>query len=437
LLQLILDHSRPWFASLVLEDFEKESYDHFDATVLEKIAQSIVCKKILQPKAIFMSDNGKRGQLCLFLNKVYAEVPFDDFENTNTIQPMDVDDPWPSITGTPSEMNLNDYDEKSLINSHFACLSENSWSKRLSLVRRGNKIVVNWKPYSVMPTPSEDLLLHLLLTGLPMVPAFAECVGSGDDMNLREVSLSQFMNDYFSSPYHRSHSLPFGNANQKTRNGDLLESIGSTAICVASHVDGYQGSSLLKLLDRLIYLLTGTGMSPSATKQRFGSIANNMWIPFLSVPDCRWPGFLKPDNGFWMGTMTRTSNSEMIDGKFDLYTASLATAARKLVLLQNGGSFEFKNHGVVDGREFVKILMNIPEGSVLHIVITRKMQDSYFTKQYAAENFRKANPHIERCIFYRFNLKTRSFDRMTDIETDKTVTKECLVFFIEVMESFK
>lgn len=50
-------------------------------------------------------------------------------------------------------------------------------------------------------------------------------------------------------------------------------------------------------------------------------------VPFLAVPDCTWPDFFTPNDGFNLGTMQRSFNTDRIDLEWQLRS----TTGRPLV----------------------------------------------------------------------------------------------------------
>jgi hypothetical protein len=91
----------------------------------------------------------------------------------------------------------------------------------------------------------------------------------------------------------------------------------------------------------------------------------------------------------------------------------------------------------VDLAEMKKILSRIPRDSILHLVVTRELQENYFVKDGALENFRAESNECDRCKFFRWSVKDSMLKPMNDFNQAPYQKKTCAVIFIELLGNLK
>ncbi|KAG6959929.1 hypothetical protein JG687_00008500 [Phytophthora cactorum] len=207
------------------------------------------------------TDEFKIGQLCLLLCTSYHVV--DDKVNT--------------------------------IDGHFARLLEQP-AFELHLDTDGGlwKDNNSWTCRCVMPSPKEDMLLHLTMTGGPFFRPF-------DQPLCTVISKIQ-------PPFH------YDNTEQRSNDGMRLEALTAAAIVLASHAGGFGGVAFPTFLRELLFEL---GVSERGEMiQLLQDVEIAGWgtrvVPFLSPPNEEWPEWLN-DSSTRFGNLFRTSNEDRID----------------------------------------------------------------------------------------------------------------------------
>ncbi|KAF1791909.1 P-loop containing nucleoside triphosphate hydrolase [Phytophthora cactorum] len=197
----ILKHSRPLFAQIALKHMQDNPYnDSRDLnTYLNAMAGTLASRFGALKKR---TDEFKIGQLCLLLCTSYHVV--DDKVNT--------------------------------IDGHFARLLEQS-AFELHLDTDGGlwKDSNSWTCRCVMPSPKEDMLLHLTMTGGPFFRPF-------DQPLCTVISKIQ-------PPFH------YDNTEQRSNDGMRLEALTAAAIVLASHAGGFGGVAFPTFLRELLFEL--------------------------------------------------------------------------------------------------------------------------------------------------------------------------------------
>jgi hypothetical protein len=316
----ILEHSRPLFSHfLSFEGLNNgQSFDFVLKTVFEKV---------VDVKKIFIGYYGPLGQIRLFQN---------------------------------AHSTISDSGEHctALIHSHFAQLSG---ERKLTLKNDGclsgqDQI---WKPCSSFPLVADDVLLYLLLMGGKHYPAFR--------LNGCVVPYVYFLLNITSTVDHRRHMLDLSNGVQKSNDGNFLESLLCSTVCLASHCNGVDGTMLGSFLLNLIFQLQDTTLDP--TEVTIGGLEKleskcKMRIPFLSPPNMKWPEYFKdiPESNF--GNLERARNEDRVDLVADCNIVG-----------------EAKDYGeLLELVTLRKILRRIPKETKLHLVFTRHLRKSYFNR---------------------------------------------------------
>jgi hypothetical protein len=338
----ILEHSRPLFSQFLSVE-EANNGQSFDS-LLQKVFD-----KVVDVKKIFINYYGPLGQIRLFQN---AHSKISDFGEQCT----------------------------ALIHSHFAQLSG---EKKLILKNDGclsgqDQI---WQPCSEFPLVSNDVLLYLLLMGGQNFPAFR--------INGRLVPYVYFLLHITSTVDHRRHMLDLSNGVQKSNDGNFLESLLCTTVCLSSHCNGIEGIRLDGFLLNLIFQLQNTILDPDDVaidgleklKRR-----KEIMIPFLSPPNMKWPNYLKDIPKSKFGNLKRARNMDRVD-----------------LLTDSNIAGESKDYGnLIDLDTLRGIINRIPKKTKLHLVFTRKLQQRYFRKPLLfSKEF--ANSHTFKMAYFKID----------------------------------
>jgi hypothetical protein len=374
----ILKHSRPLFSHfLSVEDANNgQSFD----SLLQKVFD-----KVVDVKKIFVDDYGPLGQIRLFQN---AHSKISDFGEQCT----------------------------ALIHSHFAQLSG---EKKLILKNDGclSGQDHKWQPCSEFPLVSNDVLHYLLLMGGKNFPAFRL------DGNL--VPYVFFLLNIVSKVDHRRHMLDLSNGAQKSNDGNFLESLLCTTVCLSSHCDGIEGIMLDRFLLNMIFQLQNTRLNPNEVTisglEKL-KVRKEMMIPFLSPPNMKWPEYLKeiPNSNF--GNLERARNKDRID-----------------LLTDSNIAGESKDYGnLIELPTLRGIINRIPKETKLHLVFTRNLQQSYFkkpTKPFAQEF---ANSHVLKMAYFKIDASNPNTSLEDITGLPNTISEDFgVVIFVLINKSIK
>ncbi|ORY45563.1 hypothetical protein BCR33DRAFT_678920 [Rhizoclosmatium globosum] len=314
----IIHNSRPWFAQIASKYLHRVMIAEKKAPTLDDMVQEVF-NHIITEKNIFDNEYGRLGQIRLFLNKSYR--------------------------GSSSS---------ALIHSHFAQIAD---LENVTLNNRMQKLgsTQKWAQIVEFPSIESDILLYLSLMGGLKTNAFI--IGSA------KVPFLHYFDHYANTSRARQEILNLGNAAQDANDGTELESTLATAVCVASHCGGVNGIPIQSFLKELIYNLQRSLTNSDLTIDMSClpvSVLDNFQIPFLSPPGIHWPAWIPG----CFGNLTRSVNKEKVD---------LSTSC--------GLSGECKDYGnSLSSNTIIEILRRVPDSSKLHLVLTRKLQKSYFTK---------------------------------------------------------
>jgi hypothetical protein len=166
----------------------------------------------------------------------------------------------------------------------------------------------------------------------------------------------------------------FGNPASETNSGMEFECLLAASVCIASHMQGLSGIPVADFVYELLFELFSTATPPTdreALKSLLDDSLNNHTIPFLSIPNCSWPDALYSLPKTKFGYLERCKNSDGID----IVATEAETPTKEHVLLTG----ESKNHKApLTGTLMSCILEKAGRyKSRIHIIITRKLQDSY------------------------------------------------------------
>jgi hypothetical protein len=301
-----------------------------------------------------------------------------------------------------------------LIHSHFAQLSG---EKKLILKNDGCLSIVQdeiWKPCSVFPYVRDDVLLFLILMGGKDFPAFR--------ISGRMVPYSYFLLNVTSSVDHRKHMLNLSNSVQKSNDGNFLESLLCSTICLASHYGGVQGIELKGFLLNLIFQLQNTLIDPNAVTisglEKLGS-EGKLKIAFLSPPNMEWPDYLKSIPNSYFGNLRRAKNADMVD-----------------LLTDCSISGESKDYGETLELNTVRaILQRIPKKTKLHLVFARNIRGSMFNQPARPFLVEFANHHASKMAYFKIDASKpdTSLDEIPGLPN--TISKKGIVIFVLINKS--
>jgi hypothetical protein len=165
------------------------------------------------------------------------------------------------------------------------------------------------------------------------------------------------------------HVMDFSNANQTSNDGNFLEALMCTTLCLASHRNGFEGVDLHGFLLDLVFQLQSCKIDVNQVSiENYDSVVGElagMMIPYLSLPNKNLPEYLYQIPGCEFCDLLRTKNMDQID----LQTSNLLISG------------EAKDYGTSVGlADLKKIIKRIPKESRLSFIFTRSMQKSYFNR---------------------------------------------------------
>jgi hypothetical protein len=377
----VLENSRPLFSTLALEFAAGRISGPIDSAKLLEIAQ-VVGRRSSERKRISSNLGGRHGQISMFLAASFLEE-------------------------TKDESAL-------MVHQHFGKFDIDTPSFQVNCNMSIIGTLEKWTPWNRMPTPKEDLLLHLCLSGIPGVPALFDEKG-------KETYFAKAAESLFSDVNSSRYQIRFTNPDQTSNDGMKLEAFAAAAICKASHCLGYGGCPALQFIKQLFYELTGYLLDSDPLFWKSFSddldVLKDCIIPFMSPPNSEWPEWLSDLEGGNFGNLFRTCNQSRID----LRCKNLNSDETIL----SGETKDYKSR--LDSTVMEKILLRIPSASKLHIVVTNHLQDKYFTTKPFEQSFQ--GEHALNCSYYRLSRNSKqcgSISGLTDASSPKTV-----VLFIE------
>jgi hypothetical protein len=251
------------------------------------------------------------------------------------------------------------------VQSHFAKLKRVHENLGYDLIKIPGLIldggIFPYRPTTLFPNPAEDTLLFLSLMGNQHFHPFWK--------DQKRVSFRTALTSLFAGT---RGAVILSNAVQSSNDGMFLEALLASSVTVSSHINGLGGASLTDFLVALMYHVMPHGNADlQMTKPTLESSIRSFIppslagfrIPFLAPPDTEWPAFLSTLPGSNLGSINRSRNREKIDFSIPRHFIS----------------GEAKDHKAEVSAAVLKtILQKTPEDFRLHIVLTNKMQASYF-----------------------------------------------------------
>ncbi|DBA03597.1 TPA: LOW QUALITY PROTEIN: hypothetical protein N0F65_006776, partial [Lagenidium giganteum] len=259
----------------------------------------------------------------------------------------------------------------------------------------------------VFPSPDDDMLLCLSLTG---GPGFQP--------------LKKPLHKMMETPANR-HRMYYTNVNVKTNDGMALEALVSAAMVLASHKGGVGDVAFPAFLGALLFQLGVTRTDeptalPVVLNKKSGTGTANITVPFLSAPNVEWPLLAKP--GYSLGNFYRTDSKDCID--FRIESDVIPGLQRRT---------DDRHHQGHPGAHSYD-----PSA---HIVVTRTLEDSSFNEEELlewnglehTEFYRVLGPQrFERVSTLRNQAKKRQVHAMNESENRVRRRVDRVILFIEV-----
>jgi hypothetical protein len=375
----LLLSSRPLFAQLALKLLKRsipETVDELDY-FLQELANDLVSRK-----SLFCVQEGLHGQVALTLNAY--------FQSTNS---------------------ASDHMPAPFVQNHFAVLelvNNKASYDRIDLPNLDvNQSGYQYQPKTLFPKPADDTLLYLALMGNQFFHPFWN--------GARRISFREALDSLMNSSY-GSKAIRLSNARQTSNDGMFLEALLASSVTVSSHINGLRGAPLIDFLAALIYhALPNVKLDIQTIRKTLDSNIRahlppsliDLRIPFLGPPDTEWPSFLSTFTGINLGTIHRTGNLSQIDFRIPGHGIS-------------GEAKDYKDP--VPSETMKEILRKVPADSKLHIVLTNRMQASYFDGNDKTRadwvDLRLEHPRLNKAVYLRIGDGVTAVDGLKTDCTD-------------------
>lgn len=225
---------------------------------------------------------------------------------------------------------------------------------------------------------------------------------------------------------------------QDSNDGQFLESLLSSVICLSSHKNGLGGIDFQSFLKNMVFQLQCTAIGIDDVEIENIKVLGDFQFPvrYLSPANQKWPDLLHEIPDAKLGNLERTRNEKMID---------LSTNC--------GITGESKDYSdKLDLKRMEEILERIPKDSIVHFVFTRSMQGSYFVEGKTGKTFNqivedgkkyskgelKNLDHLSEFAFFKLNCeepKTK-LESITGLP-DNSEKKQRFVIFCLINEKIK
>ena len=313
-------------------------------------------------------------------------------------------------------------------NSHFANLVEEDefilQLKSSNLFKKeGGK---QWLPDLSFPSPKEDILLFLCLMGNKGYYPICKS-GTSDRVPFRN-SLN-FMK--------RDRKLQRGTLDFRYENPDVrhntgleLEAMSTAIVSLCSHYEGLEGIEFGKFVSHVLYELELLKSSDTVScKVKGYQPFSKIVIPFLSAPSVPWPKELSSFAEYRFCNLRRSLNKDRVDFETDTFTFE-----PKPRILSGECKDWTKN---IPLEEFEKILVRIPQNSVIHLVFVRDMSEEYYGPQSKGKTFKSfvgENPNVKKKLILWFDQNTESLAPIPGVPMTNSSKFTGLVLFIRLKE---
>jgi hypothetical protein len=289
------------------------------------------------------NDYWLRGQLCMF---------------------------QPQYLAAPSNAQRGDIHRRhartsSFVTHHMAFLTSPSGEAHSVLELDGQEIKYGgdrWLPACHYPQVENESILFLCLMGTANYPAFSR---NGIRLTVRGA---------FDRYILQVNDIDVKNPDAFKNDGDWLEALGFTAMCVASHERGVGGVDLRSFVQCLCAELSPgqdwieRTIDPSMWSGLVPPGCLNFLVPFLFPSSCA-PPHLTAVEGTRFGTLVRPPDGEKKDFKVLLADEKVSMTG------------ESKNHQALKLKTLKEVLQRVPDTSLVHIVICDTLQNQYFASK--------------------------------------------------------
>jgi hypothetical protein len=334
-LQELQRNSRPSFAQFALKYATENALGHNVVDFMDGLAGALA--NTLVDRQAFASEAFRVGQLGLFLAASY-----------------DVDD--------ASQDEIQQEDTSQLISGHFARLRE---TKPFELIlscetypfTTSREAFEPWKCLSQLPTPNEDCLLHLYLSGGKQFAALRD--SSSSPIPFVRAFLEAEKADYSVLSRLRSDQTAY----ERIR----MEMVVAGAVAVSSHGNGFSGVPLPSFLSRFLYEL-GIQSSPEFPLKfptNLTDALSALRIPFLAPPGLAWPEYLAP-TALKLGAMELERSYDRALMTVEDCRMSVECITRQTQLTSDGVK---------------SLLERVPSESIAHLVVVKSLEGLCYRKQ--------------------------------------------------------
>jgi hypothetical protein len=268
---------------------------------------------------------------------------------------------------------------------------------------------VEGKPYHPtckFPPVKQETLPFLSLTGTKHVTPF--------HLATTRLALDQMMME--------SNIGFLGNPAAHKRNGDFGEALCSAAMCVSSHIDGVAGMMLDRFLLELLFQLGKATVKPQWDSHALSLLEgwDQVLVPFLCVPNEKWPESLTKIPGTSFGSLERPKDAFMVD-----FVITGATVDKKSIRVTG----ESKNHESMNSQIVDLVLKRASEkGSALHFAFCTGFA-SYSPRKKAVSEFKSwAEDQKAQVLFARVKNGVLTLSTLWNTGISTTQQKMCVIF---------
>jgi hypothetical protein len=200
----------------------------------------------------------------------------------------------------------------------------------------------------------------------------------------------------------------------------LMEAFTVGAVSKASHCSGFEGCTLIHFLQQLIKELQEHPVDAQLIMDVIPQEFHQLLLPFLSVPCAEWPGYIGQFKGTYFGNLSRALNKDRVDFKGTTLDG---------VLLLSGECKDLNKPLSTDVMS--DILLRIPLNTNLHLVITNRLQKTYYSRaKIAFDDLIGQHSHLGQCTFMWIRADGTIRDNIPGLANSND--PKTLVVFVEV-----
>ncbi|KAI3654253.1 hypothetical protein MP228_000972 [Amoeboaphelidium protococcarum] len=257
-----------------------------------------------------------------------------------------------------------------------------------------------WCPKSAFPSPEDDLLLHLVMLG-----------GLGYRAIYRGVSecpLRVRLRDLLQDTEARTSLslLDLKNAHQLSNDGQWLEVLLASAICLASRQGGVKGIRLKEFFKHLMFELHPKDIDFGDLTLRNDHLIDefdHLLVPFYSAPGAQWPNYIIDSKEFNCRNWDRVVNGQMLDACGVLREVDWVDGGKQKTVLQAEAKCWSTQIRSDEMRKMLIIRIN--EDSDISLLVGTIFQKSYFQRESIAQFIREENLDLSQCKFLKLSQK--------------------------------